>query len=79
MIKEIKDYFKNSKMFRFLFSACFLLGTAILCKGFYDAFIGDKLTFSMVAANTLLYLFLVLRMPVILMERNFTESKLDQK
>lgn len=79
MIKEIKTYFKDSKMFRFLFFTCFLFGTAVLCKGFCDAFIEDKLTFSMVAANTLLYLFLVLRMPVILMERNFSESKLDQK
>lgn len=78
MIKEIKDFFKESKKFRFLFFACFLFGTIILSKGFYDAFVEDKLTFSMVATNMLLYLFLVLRMPVILMHRNFSEKKLDQ-
>lgn len=64
MLKELKFYAKDN-VYKIVLLIAFVLGTTLIVKGFSEAYNNNTLTVSMVVANSLLYMLLVYRMPIV--------------
>lgn len=67
MIDDIKFALKHyRKVYCSWFFACFLIGTPVYLFGLYSETVEGTLTLMKFLSPTLIYLFLVLRMPIII-------------